>query len=204
MHNRFVRATVVRRVVAASLVAMLGCAVATSVAGAHARYDRSTPASGANVAQAPTQVSITFTELLDPAGANKIAVTGPGGADVTGGAAQISTTDRHQLSVALRSGLAPGVYTVRWNNLSAEDGEEANGEFTFGIATAPPAAAPAPAAEHVEGDEHDDHDAAPRALPRTGIADGADLSGVWVLGVTLVLAGTLLRRRVARQGATHG
>ena len=199
MHNLSVRAVQPRRIAAAGVAAVLGCLLTASIAGAHARYERSTPGSGANVAQAPQQVSITFTELLDPAGQNTIAVTGPSGANVTSGPAQISTADRHQLSVPLAGGLGPGVYTVRWHNLSAEDGEEANGEFTFGIGTTPPAAA-APAAAHTEGDEHDDH--GPAVLPRTGVAETFDLAPLGALGLLLVAAGCALLARASR-GATR-
>jgi len=189
------RAAFARRSAAASLVAIFALALATSMAGAHARYGSSTPAAGANVPSAPQTLSITFTELLDPAGPNTISVVGPNGAEATTGPAQIAGSDRHQLTAPLAAGLAPGLYTVRWKNLSAEDGENADGEFTFGIATAPPAQAQAPAAAHEEGDEHDaDAHAAPAALPRTGDAQTRDMTGLMLLGGALVAAGVAARR----------
>ena len=40
------------------------------------------------------------------------------------------------MTVSLRPGLSPGLYTVSWQNLS-EDGDGLTGSFQFGIGVAP-------------------------------------------------------------------
>ncbi len=111
----------------------------TGLAFAHAAYVRSEPGAGAVVATAPTEVTIWFEQdMFRRAGENGLEVLGPDGAAVQVGAAAIDDDDRRMLRVPLAGGLAPGEYTVNWHTLSAEDGDTADGSFTF---TLDPAAA---------------------------------------------------------------
>jgi len=96
---------------------------------AHANLVSSVPAAGATVA-APTEVVITFSELLDPAGSS-IVVMDSAGATVSEGTATVLANDNTTMRVALRTGLAAGQYTVQWNSRSAADGDDAQGDFTF-------------------------------------------------------------------------
>ena len=124
-----------RRLWAGLAGGLLAGAVALASAGlalAHAAYVRSEPGTGAVIATAPTQVVIWFEQdMFRRAGANGIEVLGPDGAAVTAGDAAIDDDDRRQLSVPLAADLAPGEYTVNWHTLSAEDGDDAEGSFTF-------------------------------------------------------------------------
>jgi hypothetical protein len=52
---------------------------------------------------------------------------------VDGGDTQIDDDDRTHAFVSLQPDLPPGLYTVRWRNLSSEDGHEGSGEFSFTV-----------------------------------------------------------------------
>jgi methionine-rich copper-binding protein CopC len=106
--------------------------VGVGLAYAHADYARSEPGAGAVVAAAPARVDVWFTQdMFRRQGANWLRVTGPDGADVTAGDAVIDDDDRRHLWVDLLPNLPPGEYTVAWHTLSAEDGDEDDGVFTF-------------------------------------------------------------------------
>lgn len=111
---------------------------------AHADLDRADPTADAVLTTAPTQVQLWFTqELFRRAGMNTIEVYAADGSRQDQGEAAINDDDRTLLTVALQPDLRPGVYTVRWQALSSEDGHDSAGEFTFTIA-AGAAAATAP------------------------------------------------------------
>ena len=118
---------------------LLAVSVVVTRVYAHAGYARSQPGAGAVIATAPTQVVIWFgQDMFRRAGENGIEVLGPDGAAVQTGEAAIDDDDRRILSVPLAADLTPGAYTVNWHTLSAEDGDDAEGSFTF---TYDPAAA---------------------------------------------------------------
>ncbi|HEY8489750.1 MAG TPA: copper resistance CopC family protein [Dehalococcoidia bacterium] len=152
--TRTVRAATAGAVALALLLVAAG--PAAPGARAHAEYQRSEPPAGGVVREAPGRVDVWFTqELFRQAGANAIEVTGPDGTRADTGDVVLDDADRHHLSVGLRPGLPPGVYTVTWRNLSAEDGDPHAGSFTF---TVDPAAAPTPSPG--------------QAAPPQGAADG--------------------------------
>ena len=101
-------------------------------AEAHSRYVRSEPGQGAVIASEPERVEIWFTQdLFRRQGENWILVYGPGGDEVQSGEAQIDDDDRRRMWIELQFPLAAGEYRVEWRNLSAEDGDDEEGEFTF-------------------------------------------------------------------------
>ncbi|MEZ4621641.1 MAG: copper resistance protein CopC [Caldilineaceae bacterium] len=117
---------------------------------AHATYDHSEPAADATLPTAPTVVRIWFTEeLFRRAGMNSIEVYRADGTRVDGDDATIDDDDRSLMQVSLTPELPDGRYTVQWKTLSADDGHEGSGEFTFTIgapaSTTPAAATAAPA-----------------------------------------------------------
>ena len=125
---------------------------------AHSDYDRSGPAADEVVLQAPQQVQVWFTqELFRREGKNSLEVYGPGQQRIDLDDAAIDDDDRKLMTVSLPPDLANGVYIVRWRTLSADDGDDANGEFQFTVdADEPTAEAGQPA---------DSPDAAPSATP---------------------------------------
>jgi methionine-rich copper-binding protein CopC len=97
----------------------------------HAAYKASNPAANSVLKAAPTVVSITFVQRLDPQGLN-ITVYGNKGEVVSTGAAQISATDPYTAVVHMK-GDDSDIYRVDWNNVSAEDGDPTLGAFVFAV-----------------------------------------------------------------------
>ena len=102
----------------------------TSRAFAHAELRRSTPAAGSTVktvAALPREVALTFTDKLEPA-FSTIEVTGPNGARVDEGKAQVGG---NTMRIGLKAA-GPGTYRVRWRALSV-DTHSSQGSFTFQV-----------------------------------------------------------------------
>ncbi len=99
----------------------------TGEANAHAFLDHAEPRVGNTVATAPRDVTLWFTQKLEPA-FSSIAVTNPAGQRVDTGKARVSG---NQMSVSLRSGGA-GTYRVNWRVLSV-DTHTTDGSFTFRV-----------------------------------------------------------------------
>ncbi len=118
----------------AALLALAALVVAPGIASAHARYTRSAPAAGAVLRTAPARVDMwTDSEMFRQAQANTLTVTGPTGAVANEGPSQLDDADRTHLWVALQPGLRPGLYTVAWRTVSADDQEVATGTFSFTV-----------------------------------------------------------------------
>ena len=138
-------ATQLRRAIAkllwvALLLATIHYPLSTAVY-AHADYDRSVPSAGEVVSQAPQQVQVWFTqELFRREGQNVLEVYGPDDQRVDQEDAAIDDDNRKLMTVSLQSDLPNGLYTVRWRTLSADDGDDADGEFQFTIQVDQPAA----------------------------------------------------------------
>jgi methionine-rich copper-binding protein CopC len=101
--------------------------LATGEACAHAFLDHAEPRVGNTVATAPREVTLWFTQKLEPA-FSSITVTNSAGQRVDTGKARVSG---NQMSVSLRSGGA-GAYRVNWRVLSV-DTHRTDGNFTFRV-----------------------------------------------------------------------
>ena len=99
----------------------------TGEASAHALLDHAEPRVGNTVATAPREVTLWFTQKLEPA-FSSIAVTNSAGQRVDTGKTRVSG---NQMSVSLRSGGA-GTYRVNWRVLSV-DTHRTDGSFTFRV-----------------------------------------------------------------------
>ena len=102
----------------------------TSHAFAHAELRRANPAAGSTVdtvAAMPPEVTLSFTDKIEPA-FSMIEVTGPNGARVDAGKAQVSG---NTMRIGLKAG-GPGTYRVRWRALSV-DTHSSQGSFTFQV-----------------------------------------------------------------------
>jgi copper resistance protein C len=91
---------------------------ATDPAAAHAFLDHAEPRVGNTVPTAPRQITLWFTQKLEPAFST---ITDTGKARVSGS----------QMSISLRSG-GPGTYHVTWRVLSV-DTHTTDGAFTFKV-----------------------------------------------------------------------
>ena len=99
-------------------------------AQAHAHLHESTPAAGAHVAAAPTEVRLTFSEALTEA-LSKATVEGPKGF-AGAGPAKLDAKDHKTLVAPLKSPVPAGAYTVHWRAVSA-DSHTTQGTFTFTV-----------------------------------------------------------------------
>jgi methionine-rich copper-binding protein CopC len=112
-----------------SLIALapLFLVLATSAAQAHAFLDHAEPRVGNKVASPPREVTLWFTQKLEPAFSG-VAVTNAAGQRVDSGRARVSG---NQMSVSLRAG-GSGTYHVNWQVLSV-DTHTTQGSFTFQV-----------------------------------------------------------------------
>ncbi len=101
--------------------------LATGEASAHAFLDHAEPRVGNKVATAPREVTLWFTQKLEPA-FSSITVTNSAGQRVDTGKTRVSGS---QMSVSLRGG-GTGTYHVTWRVLSV-DTHTTDGNFTFQV-----------------------------------------------------------------------
>jgi copper resistance protein C len=109
------------------IISLLIAPLATTAAQAHAFLDHASPAVGSSVSSAPSQVVLTFTQNLE-ASFSTATVTGPGGASVAAGKAQVSG---NTMTIGLK-GSGPGTYKVHWHALSV-DTHTTEGSFSFTV-----------------------------------------------------------------------
>ena len=100
---------------------------ASGEASAHAMLDHAEPRVGNRVATAPREVTLWFTQKLEPA-FSTITVTDPAGKRADAGKSRVSG---NQMSVSLRPG-GNGTYHVTWRVLSV-DSHTTDGNFTFQV-----------------------------------------------------------------------
>jgi methionine-rich copper-binding protein CopC len=110
-----------------TVVSLLLVALGNGAAHAHAFLDHASPLVGSTVPSAPHEVSLWFTQNLEPA-FSSVQVTDAKGARVDQGKAQVSGST---MRVGLKS-LSPGTYKVRWRALSV-DTHTTEGSFSFHV-----------------------------------------------------------------------
>ena len=101
--------------------------LATGEATAHALLDHAEPRVGNKVASPPREVTLWFTQKLEPA-FSSVTVTNAAGERVDSGKTRVSG---NQMSVSLRPG-GTGTYHVNWHVLSV-DTHTTDGNFTFQV-----------------------------------------------------------------------
>ncbi len=115
-----------RIAVAITVVSLLLPAI---YAHAHAMLDRAEPRVGSTVSAAPRQVSLWFTQSIEPA-SSAVEVRDSAGARADAGRPRADPSHR-SLHIPLKS-LRPGTYSVHWRVLSA-DGHNSEGTFSFQV-----------------------------------------------------------------------
>lgn len=113
-----------------SLVALIAAAVLMLVpaaADAHAFLDHASPLVGSTVQAAPHELTLWFTQNLEPA-FSTVQVTGPSGARVDQGKPRISG---NTMRVSIKPA-GSGTYHVHWHALSV-DTHTTQGSFTFHV-----------------------------------------------------------------------
>ncbi len=118
--------------VIASIV--LGVLGRPASAWAHAKLLRAQPASGSTVKTVPTVVRAWFSEELDPK-TSILSVWDSRGRRVDDGKGGVDLNDLDRKSMIAAVKLTgPGVYTVKWKAVSADDRFAATGSFRFTVA----------------------------------------------------------------------
>ena len=111
------------------LIALLALLAATA-ASAHAFLDHASPPVGSTMHSAPRQLSLWFTQDLEPA-FSSIVVRNAAGARVDAGNARVDGGDHKLMRVSLRA-LPAGTYKVSWRVLSV-DTHTTEGDFSFTV-----------------------------------------------------------------------
>jgi periplasmic copper chaperone A len=109
----------------------------TGVAFAHAVQRSASPSADSTVTQPPQEVTITFSEAVEPR-FSTIEITGAGGQRLDQGGAHPAAGDGKQLGVALAA-LPAGTYTVTWH-VTSVDTHKTDGHYQFTVAAADPSA----------------------------------------------------------------
>jgi copper resistance protein C len=109
-----------------TIAALLTAVLASSGAHAHAFLDHASPRVGSTVASAPHELTLWFTQKLEPA-FSTVEVMGPNGASI-GGKAQVSG---NTMRVSIKAA-GPGAYHVHWQALSV-DTHKTQGSFAFHV-----------------------------------------------------------------------
>ena len=113
------------------LLALAMLLATASSASAHAHLKDSQPAANSTVETAPTELTLWFTERLEPAFCD-VRVIDAAGNRVDLGKAAHDPVDPNVLHVALGS-LSPGRYKILWR-VVATDGHAMTGTFGFTVA----------------------------------------------------------------------
>jgi len=109
------------------LAGLLGVGVPAS---AHAFIDTADPAVGSTIKVAPTVVTLTFSEALEPH-FSSIAVVDAAGQRVDLDDAHVAQGDATRFMIGLKP-LKPGTYTVNWRATSV-DTHKTNGNYHFTV-----------------------------------------------------------------------
>lgn len=102
---------------------------------AHAEIESCTPAIDSTVETAPDKVVCTTSQGMKAEG-SKLSVFDAAGAQVDKGDSAVDLTNADRTTIAVSLDVAKvvdGVYTVKWTTLSADDNDEASGEFKFTV-----------------------------------------------------------------------
>ncbi len=114
-----------------SLLAAGILALAPQLVWAHAHFDHSVPAKDAVVQTAPSTLSVTVTEGLEPA-FSSLTLVDAAGKTVPTGKSALAPNDNKTMVLPIGKDLPAGAYTVKWQALS-KDGHKTQGTWSFTI-----------------------------------------------------------------------
>jgi hypothetical protein len=109
----------------------LAMLITASPAFAHAFLERASPPVGSDIAVAPPELAITFTEGVEPL-FSTIELRDAGGAVVATGKPHVAPDDNRRLAIDLPK-LPPGSYTVIWH-VTSVDTHKTEGSYRFTVA----------------------------------------------------------------------
>ncbi|MDT4938120.1 MAG: copper resistance protein, partial [Pseudonocardiales bacterium] len=155
-----------------------------STAWAHAALLRTVPVASATVNAPPREVSLTYSEAVEPRFAI-VSVTDASGRQETTGAPHRSPSDPDTLLVPLRR-TAEGWYLVYWRAISV-DGHPVRGAFTFAVGPNPGPAPQFPVPSTSES-------ATPGLLTARWVAFLSVMGAIGLLALRLAIARPVVRR----------
>ncbi len=117
------------RILATSAVLVAG--LMSQQALAHAHLKTETPAADTTLKASPTELSLGFSEGIEPS-FSKVMLKGPDKKVVKTGALALAANDNTQAIVPLTTPLGAGKYTVSWNVVSV-DGHKTEGQYSFTV-----------------------------------------------------------------------
>lgn len=163
--------------------ALLGAVLVTAAwvapASAHVVFVTSSPQPGSNLSTAPSQVSITFDDELDP-DLSSFSVAGPGSTEVGSGEVDLTVADRNVMTGPVII-TAAGTYTVSYN-VAGVDGHALAGSFSFGYQ----------ATTTIRGSTSNEG-------PDTAMSEPQPRTGLILLGALILLASTTVALRRLRR-----
>ncbi|WP_309066090.1 copper resistance CopC family protein [Microbacterium sp.] len=183
----------IRTALAGLTVAAVAVLAAASPASAHDALVSSTPAAGEQLAAAPEQIVLTFSNTLiaveEEADGTAVVVADESGRDWAAGDPVV---DGDTVTVPLEEGMPAGSYRVTWQVVSS-DGHPTSGEYDFTVAGETASDGPSAPADEPTADE-----------PSPAATDPAaqDAGTPWPLiglGVLLLAAAATLMTIAARR-----
>jgi len=117
------------RILATSAVLALG--LMSQQALAHAHLKTETPAADTTLKSAPTELTLGFSEGIEP-NFSKVALSGPDNKAIETGKLALAANDKTQAIVPLNAPLKAGKYTVSWHVVSV-DGHKTEGQYSFTV-----------------------------------------------------------------------
>ncbi|MDQ3855767.1 MAG: copper resistance protein CopC/CopD, partial [Chloroflexota bacterium] len=108
-------------------------------ASSHASVEQTEPAANTAVTTSPRRVRLWFAEPVERR-FTSIGIADANGRTIPTSDLRLEGPDGRIASVAVPE-LPAGTYTVKWRNVSREDGHPLEGAFVFAVGTTPPAAA---------------------------------------------------------------
>ena len=182
-------------------VASAAAATTRQTLPAHAKVISSDPAIGSTIAQVPTKITVTAAEGINPdPKLSNLIVYGPG-ADATDtvvskGNATIPLSQPDHMSIAItpNSGHTDGVYIVYWKTTSSDDGDAADGAFTFTVKSSAASVTPTPTVSQQTG--------APATGTNTDNSGGIPIWASIIVAIVVLLLGIGIGLLVGRRGGS--
>ncbi|EIC85423.1 copper homeostasis periplasmic binding protein CopC [Serratia sp. M24T3] len=114
-----------------SSACVLAAGLISQQAFAHAHLKTETPAADSQISVAPTELTLGFSEGVEP-NFSKIELRGPDNKSVKTGDFKLAAKDNTQVLIALPTPLTSGKYLVSWHVVSV-DGHKTQGEYSFTV-----------------------------------------------------------------------
>jgi hypothetical protein len=123
------------RFVVVAALALIASAIFAAPAFAHAHLVAAAPAADASIAAPPADLTLHFSEQVEP-GFTGLTLKDPGGETIATGATAPDPADPKTITVPIQVPLPSGRYVVAWHAL-AVDGHKTSGTYAFIVVAKP-------------------------------------------------------------------